>query len=173
MLNVVLSSFSWRASNSWPHPNPMPCIAPLHWQHVCCGCAGSLLLGWIGKVGAQQRCLAAHANVMVYGDFSTNCLISCIKNAQLVDGNKVRDEAMSWVKNGNLAVAARNFYFESRASTSLEIDFRRGIIPFLVPALPKYVSHKKAVQCCQKGPVLGQVHLAKGPFSIVQLYGLW
>ena len=86
-----------------------------------------------------------HANVIVYGGFSTNCLIFCIKNTQLIDGNEFCDEALLWVKNGNLAVAARNRYFESRASTSLEINFWRGIVPFLVPALPKYVSCQKTV----------------------------
>jgi hypothetical protein len=136
-----------------------------------------------------------HANVIVYGGFSTNCLISCI-NTQLIDGNKFRDEALLWVKNGNLAVAAQNHYFESRASTSLEINSWRGIVctffdtsiarvcflpkgcaaplegpqswkgppsegqvllwksifgevsyvPFLIPALPEYVSRQKAVQ---------------------------
>ncbi len=98
-------------------------------------------LDW--QVGAQQRCLAAHANVMVYGDFSTNCLISCIKNTQLIGRNKFRNEALLWVKNGNLAVAARSRYFESRVSTSLAINFWRGIVPFLVQALPKYVSRQK------------------------------
>ena len=47
-----------------------------------------------------------HANFMLYRDFSTNCLISCIKNTELVDGNKFCNEALLWVKNGNLAVAA-------------------------------------------------------------------
>jgi hypothetical protein len=55
----------------------------------------------------------------------------------------------------------------SNVGLSLEINFWRGIVPFLVPALPKYVSRQKAAQLHQRGPVLGKVHLAKGPFSVV------